>query len=335
MIQKNLLNNSINAYFTAIEIHNKPRIEYRYETTSILMINAWELILKAFVRKYVKKRNIFIQKGKNGKETLPLKIIVSYCTEYLNSIDDKNFFRATAENILKVEEYRDNSIHFYNEKINPIIFSLISKSAYDYVKFVKIYFNKDIIDDERMYIMPIGFKLPFDPVKFFTDEYAELTNSKECKEFIQDTVKCIEKLKKKGIEESIVVGFDIKIDSVKNINNSDFLISIDNERGKKVSITQRKKVVLSNDKGAQPVYISPNEFYEKYSYTYTTIVKKYKESHNDFKADAKFSAIIKKAKKDPVYAATLGKHPESKSKSEPSYAYSEKIFELLDKEYNH
>lgn len=90
MIQRNLINNAIQAYFAAVEIHNKPKIEYRYETTSMLIINAWELILKAFVRKYIKNKNIFKPKDKNNpnqeQETLPLKVINSYCLEYLNSI---------------------------------------------------------------------------------------------------------------------------------------------------------------------------------------------------------------------------------------------------------
>ena len=32
---------------SAIEVYNKPSFEYREETFSILMINAWELLLKA------------------------------------------------------------------------------------------------------------------------------------------------------------------------------------------------------------------------------------------------------------------------------------------------
>ena len=338
MIQRNLINNAIHAYFAAIEIHNKPKIEYRYETTSVLIINAWELILKAFVRKNIKGKSIFKAKNqqKTGieKETLPLKVIISYCLEYLNSIDQSNFFKATAENILKIEEYRDKSIHFYNEKIEPIIFSLIAKSSYDFIKFLKEYFNKDIIEDERMYIMPIGFKLPFNPIKFFTNEYAEMTNSEECKQFIKSTINCIEALKNHGIEDSIVVGFDVKVDSVRNIKNSDFLVAIDNENGKEIKVTKKRKVILSDDKGAQRVSISPEEFYKIYKYTYTTVRSMYKDRCPDFKADRKFVDIMQKAKSNPIYAGTLGKHPQSKSKANPSYSYTERIFELLDSEYN-
>ena len=57
MIQYNLLKNSIAAYFAMIEIHNKPNISYRYETVTLLIVNAWELALKSFMRKYIKNKN--------------------------------------------------------------------------------------------------------------------------------------------------------------------------------------------------------------------------------------------------------------------------------------
>lgn len=337
MIQKNLINNSIQAYFAAIEIHNKPRINYRYETTSILIINAWELLLKAFVRKNIKNKNIFKSKEKHNsgqnKETVPLKTIISYCTEYLNSVDRNNYFKATAENIKLIEDYRDNSIHYYNEKFEPVIFSLIAKSAYDFVRFLKDYFNKDIVDDERMYILPIGFKLPFEPEAYFNDKYAEMIKSEECKEFIKNTVSCIEKLKNDGIEDSIVVGFNIKVDSVKNVTNSDFLVAIDNINGKPVSVTKKRTFVISNDKNALPMHMSTDEFYKLYPYNYNSIREECRKKFSDFKADKRFQRIMDKAKENKEYADTLGKHPKSKSKAKPSYSFSEKVFELLEDEY--
>ena len=51
-IAKNLVRNSIAAIFAAIEIHNKPIFSYRYEVVVLLFINAWELLLKAYIYKY-------------------------------------------------------------------------------------------------------------------------------------------------------------------------------------------------------------------------------------------------------------------------------------------
>ena len=57
-ISYTFIKNSIAAYFAAIEIHNKPNITYRYETVTLLLMNAWELALKSFIRKYIKKHRI-------------------------------------------------------------------------------------------------------------------------------------------------------------------------------------------------------------------------------------------------------------------------------------
>lgn len=47
--KKLLLDASRAALFAGIEIHNKPNIAYRYPTATILIVNAWELALKAYV----------------------------------------------------------------------------------------------------------------------------------------------------------------------------------------------------------------------------------------------------------------------------------------------
>ena len=52
-VVKKLLDASRAALFAGIEIHNKPHIEYRYQTSTILIVNAWELALKAYIYKYI------------------------------------------------------------------------------------------------------------------------------------------------------------------------------------------------------------------------------------------------------------------------------------------
>lgn len=49
-----LVEKSIAAMISAIEVYNKPDFKYREETFSILSINAWELLLKA---KWLKDHN--------------------------------------------------------------------------------------------------------------------------------------------------------------------------------------------------------------------------------------------------------------------------------------
>lgn len=66
-ITKLLLDSSQAALFAGIEIHNKPHIAFRYPTATILIINAWELALKAYVYKYIGKKQIYEKDGVHTK----------------------------------------------------------------------------------------------------------------------------------------------------------------------------------------------------------------------------------------------------------------------------
>jgi hypothetical protein len=46
-VSEKLINSSIQAALSAIEIYNKPDFKYREQAFAILILNAWELLLKA------------------------------------------------------------------------------------------------------------------------------------------------------------------------------------------------------------------------------------------------------------------------------------------------
>lgn len=334
LIQKNLVNNAISAYYAAIEIHNKPHFAYRYESVSILIINAWELILKAFVRKYVKGKCIYRKNEETGEqETLPLRIIIKYCQEYLNSQDKNNFFKATSMSIIEIEKYRDNSIHFYNENIEPILFALIAKNAYDFPRFIKDYFNKDIIAIENVHILPIGFKLPFNPLEYFKSNYSNPSKSKEVREFINSLIAVSKELDDEGVEESILIGFNVTFESVKKVRNSDFVAAITDVDSSDISISLTKTIRLSDDNSAQSVNVSTKQFYDIYTVGYNQLIDNCHKRYKDFIAGKKFNGHLAEMKKNLRYAGTLGRPPQSKIKTPPQYLYSKYWTEFFDNHY--
>jgi hypothetical protein len=40
-VTKSLIDAAVASYFAAIEIHNKPRISYRYPSATLLLIDSW------------------------------------------------------------------------------------------------------------------------------------------------------------------------------------------------------------------------------------------------------------------------------------------------------
>ncbi|SEV93490.1 DUF3644 domain-containing protein [[Clostridium] fimetarium] len=328
MIQSNLIKNSICAYFGAIEIHNKPKISYRYETVTLLMMNAWELLLKAFIKKYVKNKSIFEDKEEH---TISFCKAINYTEEYINSIKPKSFM-SIKENLILIEDYRNNIVHFYNEQLEPYIFMLTAKAALNYVEFINTYFDKDIMDNEGLFILPLGFKLPFKPEDFLTHKAAKYISSKESKEFITKMVNVISDLGDKGVEDTIVVGFDIYLENIKKMTNSDLKVAITNLDNADATFTKVQKVQIVNDSNAQKMQLSDDELFARYPLTYKEVSKCCKNRLKDFKQDKKFNEIIKHVKDGSQYCYNRKLNPKSKTIVATTF-YSQLAVEEIIKEY--
>lgn len=314
MVQHNLIKNSISAYFAAIEIHNKPNIPYRYETVTLLIMNAWELALKGYVRKYIKNRSIYTDDG----HTISLDKALDYVSEHRNS-KQKNSFTAIRQNILKIEEYRNMVTHFYCDEIEPYIFMLVARSALNYVDFIKEYFSKDIMADEGLFILPLGFKLPFRPEDFLSEKVAKYAASLEAKKFIKDIVDVIYELKEEGVEDSIVLGFDIYLESIKKATNSDIIAAITTPEQADAAFTRVTKVQFSGD-ASQIYQLSDDEFRAIWKYTHTDLLAWCKTNIAGFRQDKKFISAKKSILDDIncVYERRLDSR-NSKSASQKFY----------------
>lgn len=325
MVQVNLLKNSIAAYFAAIEIHNKPNISYRYETVTLLMMNAWELALKAYVKKYLKKRSIYMSDG----HTITIDKALGYVVEHRNGIK-KGSFTAIKENLLLIEQYRNDITHFYCEELEPYIFMLVARSALNYVDFIKDYFGKDIMSDDGLFIMPLGFKLPFRPEDFLSGNVARFAASDEAQKFIRNIVNVIEDLQEDGIEDSIVLGFDLYFESVKKSSNSDILAAITSRDEAQTIFSKVQRVKFSGD-ASQVVNMSDSEFRTIWKYKNADVVDWCKKNIDGFKQSKIFNEA-KKSITDDINCVYIRKLDSKNSKSASQKFYTDLALEKI-KEY--
>jgi len=326
MVQNNLVKNSISAYFAAIEIHNKPNFSYRYETVTLLFLNAWELALKAYIRKYLRHRSIF----ENAEHTISLDKALSYVAEDINGKKAKSF-EAIKRNIEEIETYRDNIVHFYCDELEPYIFMLVARTALNYVEFMKTYFNKDIMKDDGLFILPLGFKLPFKPEDFLSENVAKYTGSPESMTFIKSIVKTIQELDAAGINDSIVLGFDIFFNSVKKVTNSDLLAAITSIEDADVSFG--KSIRLTDDPNATPFNMSDDKFRSIWKYDYNQVVAWCRKNVNGFKQNNLFYDIKKKIEKDEN-CAYKRKLDNRNVKSPSKTFYTDEALKMIKEEYS-
>ena len=222
---RNLLKNSEAALLASIEIYNKPQISYREECFIILLLNSWELILKAMLSK--NKQSIFYRKKKNQPyRTLSLTDAFSRVEKYFPS---NMPVLAVRRNVELLTTYRDNAVHFYNEKgFAAVVYSLAQTSIKNFKDLVDEIFDRDLASEISWSLLPLGFRLPIDPISYIGGEntYARKKNS-AAGQFMAELRTALEELETEKIDsERLITIFNVKLESVKKISKADVTVGV-------------------------------------------------------------------------------------------------------------
>src|SRR4030095_16929656 len=294
-IMKSLIDNSKAAMYAAIEIHNKPIFPYRYEVSIILLINSWELILKAFLFNMRSDLKII----KDDGSTMPFEDCVANTQSTIG-----NSFMITNENLLKLYKYRCNIIHFYEDRIDIILYSLLSKNVLLYHEFLLLYFGINIAHEANLMLLPIGFKKPISPLDFISNESEINESSESVKDFIKSIVNSTEYLQSQGIDESIIVNYKMSVINENRVKNSDIVAAISKDKVD-TSIFVEKVIntfKLTDDENAPKFRIEEdNLFKTAYTETYKDVYNYCHMNFTDFKANSKFNELLRSFKEKPVF----------------------------------
>ena len=164
----NLLDKSIDSAVAAIEIYNKPAFSYREESFAILMINSWELLLKAeiLLDNSGNVRSIYSLKhriNKDGSKS-KLKYTVPNISDSPTTIGMQKAMNICIRderlesNLLTLLAIRDNAVHFTNSRTGfaSAVRDIGTASLKSYTVLCDQWFNKKL-DNHNLYLMPIGF----------------------------------------------------------------------------------------------------------------------------------------------------------------------------------
>lgn len=135
-LKKKLLDKSIEAFMMAIEIYNKPSIQYRVEGFAIFICNAWELMLKAHILKTFGNKEIYFKDKPN--RTLSL----ANCIEKVFT-NNKDPLRINLEKII---ELRDQSTHLITEEYEMVYVPLFQSCILNFNEKIKKFHNIDMTD---------------------------------------------------------------------------------------------------------------------------------------------------------------------------------------------
>lgn len=220
-----LLGNAIEALSAAVEIYNKPKISYREECSIILLINAWELLLKALLSK--KKQRIYYPKERNQPyRTYSLKDALTKAEEFFpESVD----YHPTRDNILLLKRYRDTTIHFYNdESLHVPLYALAQTSIVNFRDVVSESFDRDIAEEITLSLLPLSIAPPIDSVEFLRACGGNGMQSRRTREFTQSIRNIVIKSEEAGYDTGrILTAFNVQLVSVKKVSSADFVVGVD------------------------------------------------------------------------------------------------------------
>ena len=219
---RKLLGNSKAALLAAIEVYNKPVFQYRDECAVILLMNAWELALKAILSK--KKKSIFYPKEQGQPyRTLSWQDALSGAESHV-----PNDLRVPIRlNLKLLSTYRDNAIHFYNASgFGVVVHALAQTSILNYRELSEMMFGLDLAADLNWHIMPIGVSPPMDIVDYIAGRPSPMVTGM-VRQFRDELVKSIEELESSGLGTGgLLMKFDLRLESVRNLAKADATIAV-------------------------------------------------------------------------------------------------------------
>jgi hypothetical protein len=222
---RHLLHNAKAALLAAIEIYNKPRIEYRDECFVILLLNAWELALKALLSK--KGRSIYYpKKRKEPYRTLSLKDAINQA-EVLFPPETPPL--PVRRNLEMLSIYRDNAVHFYNATgFGSIIYALAQTSIVNLKDLFEHAFSVRLADEITWHLLPLGLEPPIDPIQYIAQQPATgKETSAAVRQFLTELAKSTEELEIAGADTArFLTVFSVKLESTKKIERADVVVGV-------------------------------------------------------------------------------------------------------------
>lgn len=276
------------ACLSAVETYNRASALYREESFAILMINAWELLLKARILRENggkasalhefrprKKKDGSSSKLKEVKRTrsgAPMTIGLDRCWKLVSSYPKDRIDASCIANIEALLEIRDSATHFIatDALLRKTLTEISLAAVRNYVMAAQAWFAMSF-SDLNIASIPISFDL---------DQKEVDAVAKKSSEAVMKFLAHVQKVEAAFAKESSDFAFTVRI-------NLDLIRKRDDAAVKAavVGVNPDLKVSLEGDK------IPPG-----FDWTYKELIKRLKDRYIDLKQNSDFHKLMKPIK---------------------------------------
>ncbi|EFA4278676.1 DUF3644 domain-containing protein [Escherichia coli O167:H9] len=307
-----LLDKAVTASVTAIEVYNKPDFKFREESFSILMVNAWELLLKARILQLNndKKDSIYIKS--KGEIVLspsgnPKTISISRAVTLLQSNGEINSI--IADNIQLLILIRDECVHFINEdnELSVKVQTLGTASLKNFMTLAMQWFDYNF-NQFNFYLMPVSFYHLTDMCSFSVDN---------------------------NFRENMFQYLNSVEHAHDNDEDDNFSISLKLEtKLVKTTSAEALQIRLTDDPNAPELQINEEDALKNFPHTYIGLCELFRKRYSNFKQNKEFNKIMRNLQSQGEKFCKQRKLDPNNPKSIYKTFYSSRIVEELDKYYS-
>jgi hypothetical protein len=322
-----LVEKAIHAAVAAIEIYNKPGFRYREESFAMLMLNAWELLLKARIVKENNNDNKSIEiweprKTKSGaptKRLYPRKnragnamtISVTQATQIVAGYASNTIDRYAVENISLLIEVRNNAVHFVNtgKALRKKVQEIGSASLRNFAYAARTWFGAKL-EAYDFALMPVAFETPLGTLKTV---------------FAEDARGAAGRLAKLLAEQKSAFPFDPS----KPYNVG---VEVDLRFVRKADLDAINVKVDPSDPHAIPVTLTEEDILKRYPWTYRHLLRETKKKLPKLKFNSAFNRVMATCETDQRYCHIRQLNPRNKGSSKQKF-YNPNIIPELEKHF--
>lgn len=196
---------------------------YRDECTVILLLNAWELSLKALLSQ--NKQSIFYpKKRKQPYRTLSWHDALTMARPYFPTALP---FLPIQRNLELLGTYRDNAVHFYNAKdFGVLLYALAQTSIKNFRDLLEDAFNLRLEAEISWQLLPLGIRPPVDVISYISGKSStKMTGA--VRQFLSELASAVNELKEAGEDSGrLLTVFNVKLESIKKIGDADVVMGV-------------------------------------------------------------------------------------------------------------
>lgn len=291
------------ALLAAVEIYNKPKAEYREQTVAFLLVNAWEVLIKArIVQQNNGKIQSIYQRKRNSRrfDCIDGDIRTIDLREALNQSglpeDVKN-------NIKGLHKIRNRVTHLgiLTSELKLLILEYSTASVQNFVKIYTNWFHESI---EVPYLLPLGF--------VGSVQTSIATYPAKQKELLNELSNMAKSQTSPDSGYSVVMQVKIELN-----------------RG----LTGGGSIGLTNDPNVPKVSVSDGEAFKTFPTPYNDFVIVCRDRYLDFKQNQVFNVAMMTVNDDPKCAYVRKLDPTSEKSPKKRFYNIERTLARLDKIY--